>query len=214
MKRAKSMRLTDPQKRALRHLAKFPDQWRGDTPVRQRCLNVLKEKGLVKVAFEPDEGWSEMITPAGLEEIANVGGSDEKPFRNNLKLREGRIMRQIILTLEGEQPISWNKMYSGSLHWNERREEAARVHLAVRVALDPDWVMFDKLVEIEMRVYFANRRLQLDWANIPAKIYEDGLIGWLIKNDSPKYVRGGRVLSLLDRQNPRVEIEIREVEDD
>jgi len=65
------MRLTDPQKRALRHLMKFSDQWRGDTPVTQKCLNVLKEKGLVKVAFEPETGWNEMITPAGLEEISN-----------------------------------------------------------------------------------------------------------------------------------------------
>lgn len=65
------IRLTEPQKRALYHLAKFPDQWRGDTPVTQRCLNVLKQKGLVKVTFEPEKGFGEMITPAGLEEIAN-----------------------------------------------------------------------------------------------------------------------------------------------
>lgn len=64
------MRLSEPQIRALSHLAQYPDEWRTDTPVRQKTLNVLNEKGLVKVAFEPDEGgWIEQITPEGIEAI-------------------------------------------------------------------------------------------------------------------------------------------------
>lgn len=119
-------------------------------------------------------------------------------------------MRQITLTLEDEQPISWNKMYAGR-HWSKRQVEARRVHLAVRVALDPDWPIFDKPVAITVRAYFKNRRVQLDCSNVAAKLYEDGLIGWLIKDDSPQYVRSMTTVSLLDRKNPRVEIEITEV---
>lgn len=64
------MQLSEAQIRALSHLAQYPDEWRSDTPVRQKTLNVLKEKGLVKVTFEPDEGgWLEQITPEGIEAI-------------------------------------------------------------------------------------------------------------------------------------------------
>jgi hypothetical protein len=115
----------------------------------------------------------------------------------------------ITITIPNEKPMSWNKFYAGK-HWSVRKAEADRVHQLVRAYLDPDWSMFDGPVEIEFRVYFSNRRLQLDWSNIPAKLYEDGLIGWLLKDDNPKYVIGGRVLSLIDRKNPRVEIKIME----
>jgi hypothetical protein len=118
-------------------------------------------------------------------------------------------MEPITIILPGERPMSWNKLYSGK-HWNVRHTEAARVHLLVRAYLDPDWPMFDCPVEIEVRVYFAKN--PFDWSNIPAKMYEDGLIGWLIKDDSPKFVQAGRVVSLLDRRNPRVEIEIKPIE--
>ncbi|MCP4083193.1 MAG: RusA family crossover junction endodeoxyribonuclease [Planctomycetaceae bacterium] len=120
-------------------------------------------------------------------------------------------MRKVTLTLPGEQPISWNKMYAGQ-HWSKRQAEARRVHLAVRIALDPDWPIFDTPVAITVRAYFKDRRRQLDCSNIAAKLYEDGLIGWLIKNDSPQYVRSMTTVSLVDRKNPRVEIEIMEME--
>jgi hypothetical protein len=126
-------------------------------------------------------------------------------------MAKGEPARKVSLVLLDEKPISWNLLYAGKMTWRQRNEEAARVHLAVRCALDPDWPMFTVPVEIEIRVFFKNKAVQLDWANVPAKIYEDGLIGWLIKDDSPKYVRGGRVLSLLDRDNPRVEIDIFEI---
>lgn len=123
------------------------------------------------------------------------------------------LMRTITLTLPSEQPMSWNKMYSG-LHWSKRREEAARVHLAVRGALDPNEPMFDKAVAITVRAYFRNKRVQLDASNVAAKLYEDGLIGWLIEDDSPKYVRSMTTVSLRDRKNPRVEIQIEEIADE
>lgn len=102
-------------------------------------------------------------------------------------------------------------MYSGK-HWSVRKAEADRVHRIVRGHIDPDWPMFTSQVEIEMKVYFKNRRVQLDWSNIPVKMYEDALIGWLIEDDKPQYVRGGRIVSLIDREAPRVEIEVSEIE--
>ena len=103
-------------------------------------------------------------------------------------------MKYIIITLLDEQPISWNKMYSG-LHWAKRRQEANRVHLTVRAALNPDWLMFDKPVAITIRSYFKDKRVQLDASNIAAKLYEDGLIGWLIEDDSPEFVRSMTTIS-------------------
>lgn len=119
-------------------------------------------------------------------------------------------MRTVTLTLIDEKPMSWNKMYSG-LHWSDRLAEAERAHLAVRVAVDPDEPIFDKPVAITVRAYFKDKRSQLDASNITAKMYEDGLIGWLIEDDTPQYVCSMTTVSLIDRKNPRVEIEIREV---
>lgn len=66
------MNLSEAQRRALEHLAQYPNEWRGDTPTTQKCLNVLHERGLVKVAYEPGPGWNEMITPAGIEAISEI----------------------------------------------------------------------------------------------------------------------------------------------
>lgn len=137
---------------------------------------------------------------------ARTDDNQDENMRNHF-----REQRTITLMLEGEQPISWNKMYAG-LHWSKREIEARRVHLAVRVALDPDWPMFDRPVHITVTAYFKNKRVQLDCSNVPSKLYEDGLIDWLIKDDDPQYVRSMTTVSLLDRQNPRVEIEIKEIE--
>ena len=118
---------------------------------------------------------------------------------------------QVTLVLPDETPISWNKMYSG-MHWAKRKAEVDRVHLTIRAAIDPCWPMFTKPVNITIVVYFKNKRVRLDASNIAAKLYEDGLIGWLIKDDNPDYVRSMTTVSLLDRANPRLEILISPIE--
>jgi hypothetical protein len=91
------------------------------------------------------------------------------------------------------------------MHWTARKAEADRVHLLVRSVIDPDTVkIFDGPVDIEMVVYFKNR--PMDASNILVKTYEDGLIGWVIQDDSPKYVRSVKTVSLVDKENPRIEI--------
>ncbi len=59
--------LTPAQIRALTYLYQYPDEWRTDTPVRQKTLNILNEKGLVEVV--DDGGWVERITQKGIEAI-------------------------------------------------------------------------------------------------------------------------------------------------
>lgn len=122
-------------------------------------------------------------------------------------------MKQVTLILEDEQPMGLNKLIT-RIHWDERREEVSRVKLMVRAALDPNDPVFDNPVAITVRVYFKNKRVQLDASNVPAKLYEDGLIGWLIKDDKPEFVRSMTTVSLIDRDNPRVEIEIEEIDCD
>jgi hypothetical protein len=74
--------LTEPQRRALRHLVKYPEQWRQDTPTTQLCLNNLRSKGFVKVAFDKDkEGWCEMITQEGIDALCST--LDPKSCRKN-----------------------------------------------------------------------------------------------------------------------------------
>ena len=85
------------------------------------------------------------------------------------------------LILPDERPVSWNKFYSGK-HWTVRDREARRVHQLVRAMLDPEIPPFDGLVDIEVVAYFRNR--PLDASNINAKLYEDGLVGWWILEDS------------------------------
>lgn len=109
------------------------------------------------------------------------------------------------IILEGERPISLNDWYSGK-HWSVRKAEADRVHRIVRGGIDPNWPMFEVKVDIVVTVYFKNR--PYDSCNIPAKPYIDGLIGWLIQDDSMKYVRSTKTIPLIDKANPRVEIEV------
>lgn len=56
------------QTRALLHLYNFGNgRYTNTTPVTQKCLNVLSEKGYVNVAYdtEHDLGWCETLTEEG-----------------------------------------------------------------------------------------------------------------------------------------------------
>lgn len=68
----------------------------------------------------------------------------------------------------------------------------------------------NKRVEIEVVGYFDKRPLDAD--NICSKIYLDSLKGWLIEDDSPKFVDRVSTASRIDKENPRVEITLSEVE--
>ena len=117
-------------------------------------------------------------------------------------------MRTVTLTLDGERPVSWNTFYAGS-HWSKRKAEAERVHALVRAALDPDTPPFTRPVHVTVTAYYKSR--PADASNVAAKLYEDGLIGWLLVDDSPAHVAAVTTCSRVDRERPRVVIEVREV---
>ena len=114
----------------------------------------------------------------------------------------------IKLVLEGERPKSWNAYWSG-VHWTKRKQERDRVHLVVRAMIDPNKTyMFDVPVHIHINAFFEDKRLQLDAGNIANKAYIDALEGWYIENDKPEFVRFVTTGSFIDRERPRLEIEI------
>ena len=129
----------------------------------------------------------------------------------------------MIIILEGERPWSWNKMYAG-VHWTERRAEASRVHGlvmwelqqmanlppgAMLYKMDYTPFLFKEKVDIHITAYFKNKPQDPD--NICSKLYIDGLVGNLIENDTREFVRRVTVQSEIDKDNPRVEIEVLEI---
>ena len=123
-------------------------------------------------------------------------------------------MAQLTIVLHGERSPSQNFYYS-SPHWSKRSKMAAQIHATVQRRLMAMGIekgtTCNKRVAIEVIGYFDKR--PLDSSNVCGKVYEDALKGWLIVDDSIKYV--GRVSSesRIDRLNPRVEIIITEVEE-
>ena len=118
-------------------------------------------------------------------------------------------LEAVTLILPGERPPSWNAAYAGQ-HWAKRAEVVARIRAAVRAALDPDWPLFEGLVDITVTAVFDKQPLDAD--NIPAKLYVDGLKGWLLADDDLAHVRSVRTVALVDPARPRVEITV-ETED-
>lgn len=114
----------------------------------------------------------------------------------------------MIITIPNERPISWNQLYSGR-HHSIRTREKNRVTQLVRAAIDPDWPMFTNRVDVWVTAYFDKRPLDPD--NIPDKFYIDALCGWLFADDTYKQIRWTATRSEVDKNNPRLEIEINEV---
>ena len=102
---------------------------------------------------------------------------------------------------------SLNEVYSGK-HWRYRREYAAGVHMFVKNALNKakasTFEMFNKKVKITLT--FPLDGVDIDNHAYFGKCVVDALKGVLIKDDSPKYVRG---FSLLfdEREDVLVEVE-------
>lgn len=114
------------------------------------------------------------------------------------------------IVLPGERPWSWNRFYAGA-HWAVRRREVERVRLAVRAALP--WAVVNGVgwpatgpVAVELRVYFDRQPQDAD--NICTKLYVDALKGWCIVDDGPAWVTRVTPVSLVDKRQPRVELEL------
>jgi hypothetical protein len=116
-------------------------------------------------------------------------------------------MRELTITIPDEKPPSWNTYYSGK-HWTSRQAMAKQKHMLVRAYLDPDMKPFDRPVDIVMTLYSKARPMDAD--NLCAKLYVDGLVGWVVEDDSPKYIASVTTRSRVDKKDPRLEIYVRE----
>lgn len=117
----------------------------------------------------------------------------------------------ITIVIPDERPESWNKYYSG-MHWKERSAEAKRVHNLVRTYLVAVGLRagdcYERPVNIAVNAYFKSHPLDAD--NIAAKLYIDGMKGYLIADDTPKYVVRVSTASFTDKLDPRIEIILEE----
>ena len=111
------------------------------------------------------------------------------------------------IVLDGHKAPSWNMLYSG-VHWSKRSAMKNDVTMAVRVAL-PDAVVngegypYQVPVRIEVHAHYSGRMLDAD--NIVDKLYIDALKGWVIEDDTPKYVVSAKTVPHKAKTN-RVEI--------
>jgi Holliday junction resolvase RusA-like endonuclease len=104
---------------------------------------------------------------------------------------------------------SWNDFYSGG-HWSKRKDAKDIAHQLVRAAIDPNVTPFNCQVDIYTTVYFASKPQDSD--NICDKLFNDALKGWVIREDDKRYVRWAATRAEVDKDNPRVEIEVVPVE--
>jgi Holliday junction resolvase RusA-like endonuclease len=112
------------------------------------------------------------------------------------------------IVIPNERPPSWNDYYSG-MHWANRVKAVNDIQWAVAAAVPEGTELCTKPVSITVTVYFDKRPLDSD--NIPAKLYIDGLKGLVLMDDNLSCVRSVTTISRIDKEFPRVEIEIQEV---
>jgi hypothetical protein len=115
--------------------------------------------------------------------------------------------------LDGERPVSWNTFMRW--HWRKQHEQAQikkqlmfyTLYETLSHNVD-DWPRFTDPVVITMTAYFATR--PQDASNLTIKLYEDGILTYLIDDDNPDWVDEVRLKSrrACGGQKPGVLIEI------
>lgn len=115
----------------------------------------------------------------------------------------------MIIILPGERPMSWNKLYAAT-YWRKRNDEAIRVHTLVKIATRHVEVKFKNKVAITVTGFFDHHPTDSD--NICDKFYIDGLRHSVIEDDTMRWVDSAKTQSRIDKENPRVEILIEEIE--
>lgn len=109
------------------------------------------------------------------------------------------------ITIPGYKPRSWNQFYAGG-HWTKRKAAADEAHMLVRAALPADVELYAVPVDITVTAHFRGKAMDAD--NIAAKLLIDGLVGRVLVDDSPEYVRSVRTVSAVDKAAPRVVIDV------
>lgn len=116
------------------------------------------------------------------------------------------------LVIPDEQPLSYNRILR--THWKARSAEAQRCKSLVSLLVPPGTEVFSEKVDIALVAYYSNLNLLKDNCNLIVKFYVDGLLGKVIVDDAPRYVRSVIELSRLDREKPRLEIYVNPVFND
>lgn len=91
------------------------------------------------------------------------------------------------LSLKINSKLSLNRIYGG-IHWGIRKKQSQKIHEAVRLSLQAQNVPkepFKAAVDITFR---WNSKLDLDNHGYVAKLIIDGMKGYLLKDDSKKYI--------------------------
>lgn len=91
------------------------------------------------------------------------------------------------LSLKINSKLSLNRIYGG-IHWGIRKKQSQKIHEAVRLSLQAQNIpkeLFKSPVDI---VFRWNSKLDLDNHGYVAKLIIDGMKGYLLKDDSKKYI--------------------------
>lgn len=94
---------------------------------------------------------------------------------------------EFILPLKVDSKLSLNSIYSTS-HWTKRKRQSEQVHNLVRLSLISQRIpkiLFESPIKID---FWWNSKLDLDNHGYLAKLIIDGLKGYLIKDDTKKYI--------------------------
>ena len=96
---------------------------------------------------------------------------------------------EFIVPIRVTGKIGLNSLYSTNKHWAVRKREAEAVHEAVKLTLisqriDKAFIKTPVAIDI-----FYNSRLDIDNHGYLAKLLIDGIKGYLIEDDSPKFVK-------------------------
>lgn len=95
--------------------------------------------------------------------------------------------------LPGLRAASWNQYWAGRHHAARSRDKRTSSAL-VRAALDPNACEL-YTVPVAITVLAEYKRNPVDCDNVCTKALIDGLRGWLIQNDDPRYVRSFTTIS-------------------
>jgi Holliday junction resolvase RusA-like endonuclease len=113
------------------------------------------------------------------------------------------------IVLMDERPKSWNVLKR--LHWRQWQKEVERCKWLMIEALGGHCSAVSGRVRITVTAYYTSK--PHDASNVPGKLYEDGLVAaGLLTDDNPTFVDEMVTRSRVDRDRPRVEIEIEAIE--
>lgn len=96
---------------------------------------------------------------------------------------------EFILPIKPTGELGLNSLYSTNKHWAKRNKQAKAIHESVRIAMKSQGIP-KRFFEFPVTVDIAyNSRLDIDNHGYLAKLIIDGMKGYVIQDDSKKYVR-------------------------